>query len=298
MNIYLHIDVPWWACAMIEQGRARAFRRLGHEAVVRTAPPPDGTEPDLVLVSFCQLVRQDPERYYDLGERAHVWFRSHWEVRALNGDERLVLDRVNVWANNRQLAEQASAKLGRPVPYRRDGIPTDIYTPSLLDRLELNGGPKLFTVGWSGNAELACKQWPVAERVGRAVVEMGGRFEARGRGLRDWPCLPLQEMPRWFRGLSCYICTSIEDAGPSGPLEAAACGVPTVSFRLPMMQEFIIDGTTGYLVDDEQEMIEHLGYLKRDRSGHELSDMRRDARLRAEEWSMDNWCRDFLQEVQ
>jgi glycosyltransferase involved in cell wall biosynthesis len=207
-----------------------------------------------------------------------------------------VLDKVGgIFACNRLLAEQATAKLWRRVDYRHDGVPTDIYYPRGIKAEPVHP----FTVGWSGNASLVEKQWHVAARVGRAVDEMGGRFVACGRGLPLWPCLPLQEMPGWFRGLSAYICTSSEDGGPNGPLEAAACGVPTVSFRCGAMTDFIISGTTGLLVDDEQEMVSALETL---RSEYKAADgmswtMRRDARLRAEEWSLDNWARYFLADV-
>jgi hypothetical protein len=40
--------------------------------------------------------------------------------------------------------------------------------------------------------------------------------------------LPYEEMPDFYRGLDVYVCTSLIEGGPAGPLEALACGVQVV----------------------------------------------------------------------
>jgi glycosyltransferase involved in cell wall biosynthesis len=249
-------------------------------------------EPDLVLVSFVQLLRAAPDVYRALRDRLHVGIRSHWEVRTLHGPELAVArEAAGVWACNAGLAREAQEAIGRPVVYRHDGVPCDAYTPALRS-------PEQFTVGWSGNASLLEKQWPVARLVGDAVEMAGGRFVACGRGAPGLSCLPLQMMPGWFRGLSTYICTSSEDGGPNGPLEAAACGVPTVSFRCGAMPEFLgASSRAGILVRDAPEMIAELcAWMCH--SPEEREEQGRLARARAEEWSLDAWAQDFLRDME
>jgi glycosyltransferase involved in cell wall biosynthesis len=53
------------------------------------------------------------------------------------------------------------------------------------------------------------------------------------------------------------------DASPRTPLEAAACGTPTICFSGCGAQEHVRDGLSGYVVEDLDEMIEAIQYLKR-----------------------------------
>jgi glycosyltransferase involved in cell wall biosynthesis len=67
------------------------------------------------------------------------------------------------------------------------------------------------------------------------------------------------------------------DASPRTPLEAAACGTPTICFSGDGSQEHVKDGLTGYVVEDYDEMLEAIGYLNR---------LDREA---AREWVADNF---------
>jgi glycosyltransferase involved in cell wall biosynthesis len=44
-------------------------------------------------------------------------------------------------------------------------------------------------------------------------------------------------------------------------IEAMACGTPTIAYRCGSVPEVMIDGVTGYIVDDEDDAVEAIGHL-------------------------------------
>lgn len=45
-------------------------------------------------------------------------------------------------------------------------------------------------------------------------------------------------------------------------VEALACGTPVIAFREGAARELVVDGTTGFLVDDEEAMAAAVGRLE------------------------------------
>lgn len=60
--------------------------------------------------------------------------------------------------------------------------------------------------------------------------------------------VPHSDMPEWYRGIDCYICTSICEGGPLPVFEAAACGIPVVSTAVGAAQELIRHAENGFLI--------------------------------------------------
>ena len=44
-------------------------------------------------------------------------------------------------------------------------------------------------------------------------------------------------------------------------IEAMSCGVPVIAFNHGSVSEVVLDGLTGFVVDDEQMMIEAVGKI-------------------------------------
>ena len=72
------------------------------------------------------------------------------------------------------------------------------------------------------------------EHILRAVLktDAGKRFEWSAIG-RGWPPLKTKriaqrDVPDWYRSLDLYVCPSVIEGVPYGPLEALACGIPVV----------------------------------------------------------------------
>lgn len=55
----------------------------------------------------------------------------------------------------------------------------------------------------------------------------------------------------WLSALDIFCFTSLEEGLPNVVMEAAVAGVPVVSWRLPFIEELLIDGDTALFVDPE-----------------------------------------------
>jgi glycosyltransferase involved in cell wall biosynthesis len=75
--------------------------------------------------------------------------------------------------------------------------------------------------------------------------------------------VPYAEMPNIYNQVDVVILPSIEEACPLVPLEAMACGRPVVAFGVGGIEETVVSGETGYLVDrrDTNELAERVAEL-------------------------------------
>lgn len=124
---------------------------------------------------------------------------------------------------------EEAARLLRPTGLTARVMPVielEHYTPSDAAP-EPHSYPIVGLSGWADNgprkgahlvAELLTMGW--ADRC---------EWRASGNG---WPVptrnYTWREMPGFYRGLDYLLCSSLEDAGPAGPVEALACGIPVI----------------------------------------------------------------------
>lgn len=100
----------------------------------------------------------------------------------------------------------------------------------------------------------------------RCVWVGGGEDEARARVQLDnmnlnakveitgW--LPAEQARERMRGLDVFVHYSRWDALPNAVLEAMALGLPVVASTAMGNRDAVVDGTTGFLVDDEMRLLE------------------------------------------
>lgn len=104
-------------------------------------------------------------------------------------------------------------------------------------------------VGWVGNPEKPCKRF---ELITEAVDGLKIEFDpivwtpSLGKKLLTHP-----EMSDYFRSLDLYICMSDHEGLPTPGIEAAMCGVPLVSTNVGVVRELVVEGKTGWVVNQD-----------------------------------------------
>jgi len=72
------------------------------------------------------------------------------------------------------------------------------------------------------------------------------------------PEVPVWETPRFYQALDLYIAPQRWEGFGLTPLEAMACGAPSIATRVGAFEELIVDGKTGTLIDagDVTQMVD------------------------------------------
>jgi glycosyltransferase involved in cell wall biosynthesis len=104
-----------------------------------------------------------------------------------------------------------------------------------------------------------------AKLVGKRLVQIGpGGFS----GLPDYlGILPEPEKWEWLGSALGLLAPYTIDASPRSPLEAAACGTPTLCLNGDGTRDHVVDGLTGFVCANSMDMAERvkdLGKLKRE----------------------------------
>ena len=82
--------------------------------------------------------------------------------------------------------------------------------------------------------------------------ERGLREKVAAAGLSDrllfCPEVPVHEIARWYQVLDLFVAPQRWEGFGLTPLEAMACGVPTVATTVGAFEELIVEGETGHLI--------------------------------------------------
>lgn len=139
---------------------------------------------------------------------------------------------------------------------RELGLPEDAVLIGCYGRIRAQKGTDVFV-----DAMLeVLKTHPeaVALVMGRATEKHAGfekelRAKVAAAGLSERllfpPEVPVWEVGRWYQALDLYVAPQRWEGFGLTPLEAMACGVPSVATRVGAFEELVADGETGLLID-------------------------------------------------
>lgn len=101
--------------------------------------------------------------------------------------------------------------------------------------------------------------------VAKSLMDLATRLGVADR-LRLLGSVPPGEMPGWYRSADVVACTPAYEPFGITPLEAMACGIPVVAYRVGGLQDTVVDGRTGLLAEpgDIDGLTQALGTLLND----------------------------------
>jgi glycosyltransferase involved in cell wall biosynthesis len=147
------------------------------------------------------------------------------------------------------------------IQYTRCGVDTSVF----YRMNDIRKDP--FTVGWVGNTN------PDYQRGAKGFYDIVKPLSDKMKGINfkfaDWfkSIITQNEMNDFYNSLDVLIIASLKEGQPMPPVEAAACGVPTISTNVGIIPELIKNGINGYIIHrDFSEFESKLNYLQSDRS--------------------------------
>jgi len=245
-------------CVIVDSERPR--RDSDAWIFLRTKEAGTTPDPDRTIVQIHDLF--DEGLYRPGGERRCVDRCA--AVILTHPDQRQILDGSGVDLSNREIIE-------RPI--------------GALESFDLRTSiPERFTLAWVGRPATHFGKEVKKPEVFVQVVKrlsgdskailLGERLDQQHRELRSAgiDCeyhqrirTPILHYPRHYKKFDCLVITSASEAGPLCLFEALATGVPVVSTRVGWAPLLIQNGVNGYLADSEDEILEAVDTIRRQR---------------------------------
>jgi glycosyltransferase involved in cell wall biosynthesis len=261
------VDMPGWAHDIKTTNLMKYLtpsietRKRFHENIT----PDDFAWADAVLIYFwMQIPKLQPVFQNHLsGKITFGGICSHIELEGENRELGIEMLKMFdcVFVHNQILYDEYKDMFGKPVYLNQNGVDTAFFTPA-----ETRPENTELVVGWAGSLSNHGPALRGYDDIIVPAVNMtpGVVLDTAAREIK-WR--QPEEMPEYYRGLDAYIVASRTEGTPNPALEAAACGVPSISTRVGNMPELIRDGENGLLIERTPEALSaSLAKLRDDRT--------------------------------
>lgn len=128
----------------------------------------------------------------------------------------------------------------RSVVLLSHGVEADLFKPQPIFHED-------FVVGWAGSMTRDIKRFPKAQEIAKKA---GVPLNVAGYKT-DGTNKPHSEMPYFYNSCDVFLVTSETEAHPMVVYEAMSCGIPVVATKVGDLEENIVDGYNGFLLDVE-----------------------------------------------
>lgn len=175
-----------------------------------------------------------------------------------------------VFSVSKYVAETAEKEYGIKTPVMYVGVDTESFTPP--KEKNFNSKIKVLYAGSFQERKRpylvleAAKHFPDVEfhLIGKGPLKE--RLFSMKKGLNNVKIsssVPIKELVPYYQNSDIFLFPSIHEGFPGVTIEAASCGLPAIVFD-SYKPETVLDGETGFIVKDFQEMMDKLKTLIND----------------------------------
>jgi glycosyltransferase involved in cell wall biosynthesis len=170
--------------------------------------------------------------------------------------------------------------------FKRNGLSNVWYTPNGVDSQmfvpDSHDSHNPFRIGYSGSKAHDWRKG-VSKFIIPSAKAAGVRTSLAMLSTDDY--VPLDEMPKFYKSIDCYLCASSSEGFSLSVLEAASCGKPIITTKVGGTDELIQDGVNGFIVPRNVEaMTEKIRMLKDD------PQLYRSMSISMRQNVVDRWC--------
>lgn len=212
-----------------------------------------------------------------------------------------------VYSVSKYVAETAEKHYGIKTPVIYVGVDTKVFQPKRKKKEENTGKLKVLYVGSFQQRKRpyllieAAKRFPDVEfhligsgPLESSLVEAKENFQTGNVYLHGR--LPIEKLVSAMQEADIFLFPSIHEGFPKVTIEAAAIGLPAIVFN-NYRPETVLNGETGFIVGDVNEMMKKLAILIEDSDlRHKMGERAREYAKRFD-WNViaNQWKREFLE---
>ena len=104
-------------------------------------------------------------------------------------------------------------------------------------------------LGWAGNASRELKRFDKAQKIVEILMSKGIKVNFKPAIYGTESQIPMDEMPNYYRTLNAFLITSRAEAHPLVAYEAMASGLPLVTTNVGDLNDTVINGVNGVILD-------------------------------------------------
>ena len=156
-------------------------------------------------------------------------------------------------SNNRLEKDIKGLVVDKPLFVVKDGVDFEMFPLKQKENDE-------FVFGWIGNSKIqASAGYDKKDLKGLSIIKSA--IQSTNQNVLIWDVyekdiLPQSEIfEKFYNHIDCYICMSNCEGTPNTVFESLTCGIPTITTNVGNVEDVLIDGVNGFIIDRNEESL-------------------------------------------